>query len=730
VKLPGMNVAGRSLAPEVPIRMRRRPAAKLAVVMGLLIVACGSEAPDPPSSPSESAAPSTRSEGPPNVIVITMDTTRADALGSYGSPLGASPRIDRLAQEGVLFEHVTTSSPSTLPSHATIFTGKHPYAHGARSNVGYVLSDRNTTLAEVLRDAGYRTGAEIAAAVLQESSRIGQGFEHRRDPGSPGVELKQVVHRGETEQSEYPIRVARDIADSGIDFIREHRGEPFLLWLHFFDPHHPYAPPQEYRARYPRQPYLAEVAYMDSQIGRVVDEIERLGLRENTLVVLTSDHGEAKGEHDELSHMYFVYQSTMRTPLILWGLPELKRGLRVTSPVRTADVTPTAVDFAGLPGLEGVQGVSLRGLASGDESAMELTGYGESIELSLGFDVAPLRMVREGRWKYIHKVNPELYDLEADPHERTNLASREPQKIEALRGRMQELLAGSAPQPDDSRVAVDEATRAQLVALGYATPEDSQVSDDELATMALSGSDPNTKIADVETISRAQAHIITEDFEEAHRALLEPIERNPDNGHVLGLMGQALAGLGRHDEATQHFRRAFKLESSKPIHLRGLIDSLEALERDDERIDAQIALIELRPCDSSGGRLNEELHARGRYGDQIRLLAKAAESCPDSPEHLNNHAFALATLPDAEDRDGDEAVKTARLAISKLDSEPGPEYLDTLAVAYAEAGDFPEAIRRGEEALGKAKALGLPQVVLDILGRHLQAYRDGEAVRE
>ncbi len=512
--------------------------------------------------------------------------------------------------------------------------------------------------------------------------------------------------------------------------MREQRSQPFLLWLHFFDPHHPYGAPQEFLTRFPGQPYLAEAAYMDSQIGRVIDEIGKLGLREITLVVLTSDHGEAMGEHGERSHMHFVYQSTMRAPLIFWGLPELKAGLRVGSPVRTADIAPTLVDFANLPALEGIQGVSLREILAGRQSAIGLTSYGESIELSQTFDIAPLRFVREGRWKYIHKVNPELYDLETDPRELANLFATETERADALRDRMRSLLADAGPGPEDSRIAVDEATREQLVALGYTTPEETATIVDELATMELWGDDPSSKARDIGIISSSQGFILTGDFEQAYLSSSELLERNPGNGHALGLVGQSLAGLGRHEEAASHFRRAIARESGKPIHLRNLILSLEALAAGEELIDARMALLELRPCDAMGSDLAKELHGRKRYEDQIRLLARGAESCADSPEHLNNYAWALATLPDEEYRDGNEAVRTARLAISKLDGGPGPEYLDTLAVAYAEAGDFSEAIARGNEALAEAKSLGYPQVVLDILAQHVQSFREGRAVRE
>ncbi len=437
------------------------------LLLALTLPACNEEsAKVAEKSALRSSSPPPRSDAP-NLLLITMDTLRADALGVYGQPLPASPEIDRLANSGVLFEHVMTSHSETLPSHATIFTGKWPFAHGIRSNAGYLLSEHHVTLAEVFRRRGYRTGAEIAAPVLRQETRITQGFEHYRDINRPGVERKLVRYKtGKVREREHKIRTAKNITDRAIDFLRQSAGDSFFLWLHYFDPHSPYAAPALFNVRIPESPYHAEVASADHEIGRLVREVDRLGLRGRTLIVVTSDHGEGLEEHDEPSHSFYVYDTTMRVPLIFAGLG-LPASVRIPSLVRTVDIAPTVLELMGMPVLEGIQGVSLAPLLSGDEAELALTGYGESTRLTATFGIPVLRTIRKGRWKYIHKVNPELYDVVADPGELADSASAHPEIVEQMRADLEALLADAPPTPDDARAVLDSQTAAQLMALGY-----------------------------------------------------------------------------------------------------------------------------------------------------------------------------------------------------------------------------------------------------------------------
>lgn len=660
-----------------------------------------------------------------------MDTTRADALGVYGQDRATSPNIDRLARDGVLFEQVTTSNPETLPSHATIFTGKWPFTHGVRANAGYVLSKQNLTLAEFLSDHGYWTAAEVATHVLGKETQITQGFDQIRGVDSPGVELLEVrLAKGKLQKAKLRARTGADITSKGIDFIRHNRNRSFFLWLHYFDSHYPYQAPARFNQQFPNDPYHAEVASQDFQISRVIDELERLGLRDETLVILTADHGEGLNEHGEVTHGYFVYDTTMRVPLILWGLQRLPRGLRVPSPVRTLDVTPTVLDLLGLPPADGTQGVSLTPLLRDRKADLSLTGYGEATRLLATFDLPTLRLLREGRWKYIHKVNPELYDVIADPAEQTNLASRHPETVARLRTRLEEMLRQALPKPDDAEVAIDAETAAQLMALGYAAESPAGPLEDELASLRLSGDDPLTKIGDAELLSQTGGMRARGEFGQALNLLLPIRERNPENTYILGLVSASLLGLERNQEAVEVLQEILRLEPTNIEKGHLLATELAKQGRNSEAADTLDALLLHAPCDD---RIRSQqkllLHGLGRYEELVAKLADGAAQCPDSLVNLNNYAWTLATLPSDELRDGAKAVRIIRSAISKLE-ESNPAYLDTLAAALAETGDFDAAVRTQSEVLQLLRAAGAPDRVLEEPRQHLEAYRAHRPIRD
>jgi arylsulfatase A-like enzyme len=702
-------------------------------------IACGSDrAGDEKTStgekvppPGQTAAPAKPTEKAPwNVVLITLDTVRADALGAYGQHRQATPNIDRMASEGVVFDAVVSSSPSTLPSHATIFTGKQPYAHGVRSNHGYALPNHHVTLAEALRRAGYRTGAEIAAVVMNSRTQIAQGFEQIRDPLSEGIESKKAVRASDGAAVDYPIRIARDIARRGIEFVRRNRDRKFFLWLHFFDAHVPRRPPRLFAEKFPDDRYLAEIAYQDWQVGRLLDEISGLGLRPRTLVVLTTDHGEGRGEHDEFLHSYFVYESTMRVPLILWGPAALPAGVRVYDLVRTVDIAPTILDLLGQPPLEKIQGQSLRPLLGRSPANLELIGYGESLELHGVFGVAPLRFVRDGRWKYIHKVNPELYDLVADPGELTNLAEAEPERVAELRSRLQTLVAQGSGASAEAVTTVDDRTRAQLATLGYAAPVAPRALGNEADSLELVGDDAATLTQAVVTLSEAQSHLQWKDYENARSVASGLLAKYPDSPHLLWLVGVALDQLGHADEAARHFRRALEQEPGNVDLARALVRALEKANRPEEAAASMRALLELDPCSEVRVKLYLHAHAQKRYTEQFQILAEGAERCPDSPLHLINFAWALATVPVDELRDGTKALALAKRSISMIEGQPGPGPLDTLAAAYAETGDFAQAVQQERRALETLEAQNLPDSTLAPFREHLEAFEAGRPIRD
>lgn len=679
-----------------------RGAAVLCIGLLLGLVACGEPADRPAAREPEGAAerPAAKKAAPrsgPNLVLITLDTTRADALGVYGQRRETTPAIDEMALSGVLLENAVASSPLTLPSHSTILSGKHPYAHGVRSNSGYVLSDENVMLAEVLRDRGYETAAEVAVDVLERDSRIDQGFEHFRGPDDSGVDLKQVVPKNGAEKITKPIRPGADISRKGIEFLRAQRHRKFFLWLHYFDAHHPHTPPPAVAARFPDSRYHAAVADQDFSVGRVLDEIERLGIRGNTLVILTADHGEGLGEHGEETHAYFVYDTTMRVPLIFWGLKGLREGAYLKSLVRTVDIAPTALDLLGLPPLVGIQGVSLAPLLTGRVSDVSLLGYGESLEIASTFGLPPLRFVREGRWKYIHKVDPELYDVAEDPAERNDLAGEKPEIVSRLQGKLEELLRAAPAKPGDSATSVDARTAAELAALGYVSNAPMAADYDELESLQLFGEDPAGKAAEIRAITVAMASLQVGRHQEALAAVGPLAEKHPDSAYLSQLRGDALTGLGRTEQAIASYQR----------------------------------VLEVNPCDErSLSQLNNLLRSERRFEELVVVLRKGVEACSNqTPLVLNNYAWALATIPRDDLRDGATAVRVAQEALAMLPA-PDPGYRDTLAAALAEGGRFEEAVQVQAEVVSDLRKAGVSPQTIAGVERRLEAYRAGVGVRD
>jgi arylsulfatase A-like enzyme len=266
-----------------------------------------------------------------------------------------------------------------------------------------------------------------------------------------------------------------------------------------------YIPRPDFQSQLPDDPYLAEILYTDHHIGELIRHLENSGLRSRTLIALTSDHGEGLGEHGEESHAFFVYDSTLRVPLIFWGPPRLPAGKRIASLVRTVDIAPTILDLLGLPELSSVQGTSLLPLIRGETQALDLPAYGESIEIATLFNGAPLRSLRYGDWKYIHQVDPELYDVANDPLETKNLAASQPEKLAELRGRLQALIAEAGPAPGGAAVRLDQATAQQLQALGYVAAGEIAGLDEKLASLELIGPSPGDVAEDIGRYARPRA---------------------------------------------------------------------------------------------------------------------------------------------------------------------------------------------------------------------------------
>ncbi len=430
-----------------------------------------------------------------NVMLITLDTTRADRLGCYGYSSGTSPRIDALAREGTTFERAVCTASVTPVSHASILTGLYPYSHGLRVLHGRTenqLTSEADTLAEVLAEAGYATGAVISAFPAGSRFGLDQGFQSF-DESFIQAPLEEIVSPGGAVNTGMNQRRAGETTDLALRWLDAVQG-PFFLWLHYFDPHDPrLLPPREFLDRFPvpagprpdqlRAIYDIEVRYMDEQIGRVLDRLAAGGLLDRTLVIVVSDHGEGLGDHDWWTHG-ILYEEQIRAALVVRA-PGKPPGRRVEPLVRTIDIMPTVLDLAGLdaasrpdmPDMPDMDGVSLAALLAGDGPDPGLTAYADSVNmLTYAFaagmsDVKDdiLLCVTDRRWKYIHHLireqESELYDLASDPRELVNTYGAQPEQAVRL---MRDLKSRPfMPDRTHGTGRMTEEDLARLRSLGY-----------------------------------------------------------------------------------------------------------------------------------------------------------------------------------------------------------------------------------------------------------------------
>jgi choline-sulfatase len=402
-----------------------------------------------------------REQKPPNVLLISVDTLRADRLGCYGAAAVETPAIDALARSGVRFENAFSPVPLTLPAHWTLHTGTEPWVHGVIDNGMVLARPPAATLAERFSAAGYDTAAFVSAFVLHRSFGLDRGFARYDDGPAADAALDQAMHA--TAPADERIGRALRWLQAKRTADGEKAARPFFLWLHLFDPHAPYHPPSEFRARYQGRLYDGEVAFVDSQVARLLAELERLGVAERTVVALTADHGESLGEHGEQTHGVLLYEATLRVPLI-FRLPGGRRAGELRADAAAlADVAPSLLALAGLPAEPAAGG---RDLFAGAGATRRLGAISEAPRRRLGW--APLYALRDGSWKYIAGPRPELYDLGADPGEKRDLLATERRRgAELARGarEIEDALQKRLAAGDTGEAGAE--ARAALAALGY-----------------------------------------------------------------------------------------------------------------------------------------------------------------------------------------------------------------------------------------------------------------------
>jgi arylsulfatase A-like enzyme len=489
---------------------------------------------------------------PTSVLLVTFDTTRADFLGCYGKASARTPNLDRLAQEGTLFLNAMTAIPITLPSHSTIMTGTYPIVHGVRDNTLFHLPESRTTLAEVLKSHGFATGAAIGGFPLVKSTGIGQGFDFFDDHITIGMEDFKGDAVDRPRSMFFDERPAPRVNDALLPWLRTHAKRPFFAWAHYWDPHHPHVPPPPFSELYPQDLYQGEIAYADQSLGVLIDELKARGAYDHTMIVVSGDHGEGRGEHNEETHSMLAYNATLHVPLIM-KIPGEPGGRRIPTRVGTVDILPTVLDYLGLPAPAGVQGRSLRPVLrrTSPPPTDGASYYAETLSPRLSYGWGELRALFEGPLKYIHGPRQELYDILVDPGELHNLATERP----AEKQRMEKVLATFLKQHAGGSASeavhdTDPAARERLAALGYLSAggsDPSSVSEE----LRSDGVAPQDRVRDVNQWTQVKDALNRGDFLTAKENGLELVRNNPDNSFYSGMLALAYVGLDQLEAAAQ-----------------------------------------------------------------------------------------------------------------------------------------------------------------------------------
>jgi arylsulfatase A-like enzyme/Tfp pilus assembly protein PilF len=483
----------------------------------------------------------------PNVVFITIDTLRADHLGCYGYKQIHTPNIDALAAGSTRFERAYTPVPVTLPAHTAIFTGTYPMFNGMHDFSGNKLGPSQITLAWLLQQQGYATGAVLGSAVLDSRFGLNKGFDFYYDHFD--------FNRLQESNIEEMERPGDMVADAALEWLGNNYQKKFFLWMHLYDPHFPYRPPAPYNVEYKDHPYDGEIAFADAQVGRLLDFLKKKDLYQNTVIVLTGDHGESLGEHGELTHGFFIYNATLHVPVII-HLPGQTAAKTVPDPINLIDLMPTVLNVLKLDVPSQVQGRNLLPIISGKEKPAPPSLYAESFLPRLHFNWSELRAVETEKYHFISAPKPELYDLSKDPDETQNLYSQKQAVAEELHARLEGLIRQySASQELAEKTGLDPSLMERLKSLGYAGFSGGG----NPAAPSQSLPDPKDRLQQYLLISDAMAESQHGQYESSSTKLNQVLKTDPDSVPVHYLLGLDYLRLRDFPKAIDEFQKVLRL---------------------------------------------------------------------------------------------------------------------------------------------------------------------------
>jgi len=525
----------------------------------------------------------------PSVILITIDTLRADHVGCYGAWTVKTPTLDALAHDGVVFERAISQVPLTWPSHAVILTGTYPFQNGVQDFTGQPLAQQFRTVSQAFQHAGYATGAVISAFVLDRSWGLARGFDFYDDAFS--------AETFEKKDAGLVDRRAGESVTHAIAWLKKTPRRPFFLWLHLYDPHSPYDPPEPYRSEYRSHLYDGEIAYADHELGNLMSWLKQNHLYDSSLIVALSDHGESLGEHGEDEHGFFVYNATVHVPLIV--KPPIGSGIaagRHSEPVETTAVSPTLLQLAGVKdSVDSIYAQFQSHALFGTKSGTTPTGsqvanqtakdpakdpaYSETFYPFSSFGWSPLHALESERFHFIEAPRPELYDLESDPGETRNIAAEQPAAVAVLREKMQTLLAHNPFTRQDAGAGnLSPDAQEKLRALGYfgfraaVSPE----------SLKQGLADPKDKLWEFNSILKAQDAFQRKEDDQAEALLTEVQQKDPQIYVIPFLLGESALRRQNWERAADQLQRCLALNPNFDNAMTGLARALAKLGRADE----------------------------------------------------------------------------------------------------------------------------------------------------
>ncbi len=630
-----------------------------------------------------------------HVVLISLDTTRADYLSCYGYGRPTTPNIDALAKQGYLFNHTITPIPLTLPAHTSMLTGTIPPHHGRHENKDPYFDPSLVTLAALLKTKGYSTGAFVGSQILNGSFGLNRGFDIYGDQFA------------DEDQSE---RRAGEVNRAAFEWLEKQKRKPVFLFLHYYDPHDAYEPPEPFATTFKENLYAGEIAYTDHCIGKVIAKLKSLGMYESSLIIVTGDHGEMLGEHGEAGHMYFIYQSAVKVPLI-YKLPGSSGPQRIEDIAGIIDIVPTVCDLLDIEPPTGIQGKNLAPYFSNTPPQSEDRHiYCESL-YPTKYEANTLLSLVSNRWKYIQTTRPELYDLQKDPGEQTNLVKTQPQRARILKDRLAQILEKTVRQKKPhEETPLDAETLKHLHSLGYLTgnsvKEDFSFDQDKEDPKDLIGFHEEFRkvsrmlgqdeLVDVRALGD---HLIKQrpgfygsyslligialkqkDYENAILFGKKALELKPDSFKTHNTLGLAYFQSKQDEAAARHFKLALELMPN------------DQTVPPDERMQIH-------------NQLGLSYSRQKKFDLAIVQFEESLKFDGKQPAIMNALAQALLTCRNPALKNPSRALELARQAC-ELTQSKHPEYLGTLAVAYATVNNLSEAARISEKALVLAQAKG------------------------